>query len=496
MHNLVKVIFLSITLSFFLVNNIVSSDNEIKPDYSWVLNHLTIDPSTDLYYGFKLPGYKINERFVSNLRWNNDFTFFNYRLDKHHIQKNINNLPFFPIVVLPYGRASLTLGSTLHSSNFDLGTLFSHQDLHSKGAVITAAIGSNQADGMHIDLYSSYTRFLEDKLGIFGGFTFYTSGPQIAAYNGLNTTPSNQLVSFVNSILERVNIDYSTIFKTGFDTTIGISYRIPLFEIETFSLMELTYSHLSYSQNKSDITPLGINNFGINLIEHLRWNMIRQTETIREGNLLSGTFKFYLPTTIGTPNDQFRFKFSIDDRFSKKLYREFGIRGRLICNINYNISEDFSGEQYIRGISKNELTGWFALLASFEGFIPLIDVDLKAALDIKFKRLTKFVMHLALFVEGGFTIDNYSLLLENNYTRPARGTVNNSLNKNNPLGQTDIGYGNVLLPAFTAGAGIRIYPFFLHFILRIDVSVNILKAIVYQKPDEIIGLTISFSESF
>ena len=56
---------------------------------------------------------------------------------------------------------------------------------------------------------------------------------------------------------------------------------------------------------------------------------------------------------------------------------------------------------------------------------------------------------------------------------------------------TDI-YGNY---AWTVGAGLRIYPAFVHFIVRVDVGVNVLESIVFQRSPTV-ELVLSLNDLF
>ncbi len=489
---------IKILVIILLVSNMMLySDTTSDPaDYSFVLQYVAIDPSTDIYYGLELPWHNVSTEYLSNLKWNNQYYFFNDRLDRHNITKNINNLPFFPLVFLPHGDIQLTLGTSLHRSNFDVGTLFTHDNITNSGFSLTAGIGSNQTTGLYSHIQTTIPLLEERRLFLINNFLFNTSAPQSAAYYSLNQTDPNSFVSMINSVLRSLDIEYTHFMDVGFDLISGAGYRIPFIELETMALIELSYSFLYLKYNTNSIEYFNRNNLGVNLIAAFNWNLLTRTETINEGNRISGLFKFYLPTTIGLPNDRFRFTSKLEHQFHYKIFREFGIRTRFNLLANYNASSDFGDMNLVRGICRSEVTGWFGVFGTIEGFIPLIDVDLKSALDLNFTRATKFVMHLALFVDGGFAIENYNYHLINYYERYNRTQIKNSLNKNDPLGQTNIGYNNYILPIVTAGAGIRIYPFFLHFILRVDVSVNILKAAVYQDPAEIVGLTISFSDYF
>ena len=77
-----------------------------------------------------------------------------------------------------------------------------------------------------------------------------------------------------------------------------------------------------------------------------------------------------------------------------------------------------------------------------------------------------------------------------------RENIRNSLVYGDPLGQTFIGNNNYLLPTVTVGSGINIYSYFLPFIIRFDVAMNILKAASYQNAAGCFEIVLSFSEMF
>jgi hypothetical protein len=259
-------------------------------------------------------------------------------------------------------------------------------------------------------------------------------------------------------------------------------------------------SSYEYDEEEKEELPQQIlidqSNLSFNIRQEFRWNKLKQTSSIPTGVYLSFWSKFYLPTTIGVPNDTFRFKSRLEGRFGYKIFREFAVRARILLGINYNISEDFSGDPYIRGLADQELTGWFAFLGNIEAYIPVVDVTMKAAADKPFKRNAKFNLFWTLFLDGGFTIENYNYYLENFIERMPRENIKNSIVYGDPFGQTFLGKENYLLPACSVGSGIKIYSYFLPFIIRLDVAMNILKAAIYQDASESVEIVISFSEMF
>ena len=104
-------------------------------------------------------------------------------------------------------------------------------------------------------------------------------------------------------------------------------------------------------------------------------------------------------------------------------------------------------------------------------------------------------MYLTFFVDGGFTIENFSYILDNKWYRKEPTSIKNSLTATN-LDIQYIGSNNYIFPALSLGVGLKVYPYFLSFIFRIDFAMNMLKAIIYQKPEESFQIVFSLSDSF
>jgi hypothetical protein len=320
----------------------------------------------------------------------------------------------------------------------------------------------------------------------------------------------NFIMNYSAKIWNKLGITFNRYSDFGFNVIFGTDYRIPFVELNWITTIEMMHNYVymkeitstggkiaDYGSKKNpEEILINRNNLFVNIGQEFRWNKLKQTATIPVGNLLSLATKFYLPTTIGD-GSEFKFKAHLEDKFYYKLFREFACKIRFFMAANYNISEDFSGDPYVRGFADNELTGWFALLANVEGYIPIVDVDLIKGPAIEpFKNPAKFVIYFVLFADGGFTIENYDNYLEGFDGRERRDHIANSLNPKDPYGQKYLGYNNFLLPAISVGGGLQFQPYFLHFNLRVDVGVNLLKAIIYNKPQESIEVSISFNQMF
>lgn len=482
----------------------LTDDKDATDDDNWLNFYINLDPSDDVFYNYKLKNYKISKDYVRNLIYNQEIDFFIDAIDEHNLRKNINSLPRFPFIFMPYGGYSYNRG-------FDIGFLFRADNFLNTRLALTFATSFGQKGKYWIHTNVEYPALLNDRLKLLGTFSFFTSFPQYASK--VATYPSivgdNDLMKMFNRIWSRLDIDFYRQSEFGFYFVPGIDYRIPFLDLNTITTIELIYKydHLrvgnisgsSYDYD-AEILPdqqiIDQSNFSFNIREELRWNKMKPTASIPVGIYLSLWTKLYLPTTIGYPNNEFRFKSRFETKLSYKIFREFAVRARFMLAANYNISEDFSGDPYIRGLADQELTGWFAFLGNIELYIPIVNVTMKAAADRDFKRDAKFLLYWTFFLDGGFTIENYNYYLENFIERMPRDAIRNSLIYGDPLGQTFVGNNNFLLPATTIGSGIKIYSYFLPFIIRFDVGFNILKAVSYQNANECIELVFSFSETF
>ncbi|MCK4796278.1 MAG: hypothetical protein KAT05_02790 [Spirochaetes bacterium] len=483
------IIFLFLLLSFSLFANSDLTDDQDENKLSWLSNYQNIDPSDDLFYGYSLKNYKISKEYVKNLNWRQDIDFFIPAIDEHNLRQNINILPRFPYVFMLYGGYS-------YNRAFDIGFLFRADNIANTQLTLTTATSFGQRGKFWVHANVEYPALLKNRLKLLATISFFTSAAQYscqindyydyASYEiKIDHDSSINLIKMIDNIWDKLNINsFYKQHETGLNFVTGLDYRIPFIETNFITCFELIYKYDYYKIDTSS-PPSQIFmdklNFGFNIKQELRWNKFKQTSTIPTGNHLSLLAKFYIPTTIGSPNNEFRFKSRIEEKFNYKIFREFAFKIRLLLGANFNISEDFSGDPYIRGLADYELTGWFALLANLELYIPIVNVEIKSGFSEPFKKDAKFIVYWTFFVDGGFTIENYDYLLDNFIERLSRDKIQNSLDPNNPFGQTYIGNGHYLLPAITAGSGIHVYPFFLHFILRFDIGVNILKAAILQK---------------
>ena len=114
-------------------------------------------------------------------------------------------------------------------------------------------------------------------------------------------------------------------------------------------------------------------------------------------------------------------------------------------------------------------------------------IDLYDTANYTHRQKVTYLMYVNLFVDGGLAFSNddmkvrdYEYLEKNTYLKDFRCYLDDK---------------NYFTYALSAGAGITFVPYFLHFVVRIDVGVNILEPILEQKAPSI-GLTVSFNDMF
>ncbi|HOV12875.1 MAG TPA: hypothetical protein PK771_01210, partial [Spirochaetota bacterium] len=222
--------------------------------------------------------------------------------------------------------------------------------------------------------------------------------------------------------------------------------------------------------------------------ENIIWSKIKQTHTVPVGNELSMNFKFYIPTGIGLIGKNFSFTGNIEEKYYYKFYKEFFFKFRSILSLNYNNSNDYSHHLFVRGIKNNENTGFFNFITNLEMYFPVVDINMWGSASISFTTLAKFVLYLNIFVDFGLSIDNFDYYLENSLIRDFYPDKNS----NYPFYYITDNY--YFTPILTVGGGLRIYTYFLPFIIRVDVGVNLLKAIIKQDPT--VDVIISFNDMF
>jgi len=466
----------------------LDSSSDIKSDLSndtWIKKYINIDVSDDFYYGLIIKKYKLKERYIENLKWNTKINLHVDEIDRQNLIKNTNITFWFPYIFIPVGGYSYNRG-------FDLGFLYRMENINNTLMNFTTAttFGQNGKFFQHLN-FENQNILKDQRLKFLMTFSFFTTYPQYQSKMYLKSN-NNPALSLFNGIWDKLKINFTDYNETGFYFITGLDYRIPKVEVNWTSIVELFYKYdvsliTKVDENMVEEKTLNRQNFSVMIKEELFWNKMKHTTTIPTGNELKASFKFYLPTSVGDFAKTFRFKSKIEERFTKVLFRDFAVKLRLIVFANYNISDDYSGDPNIRGYFNKELSGFFGTLANIDFYIPVMNVNITEAGSTPLLKDAKFLLYLNIFIDGGFTIENYSLMLD-------KFLYENERSKTSDTFQVDLGNNHSLIPAFTVGAGLRIYPYFLNFIIRLDFGVNLIKAIVYQKPN--VEFVFSFTDLY
>ncbi len=477
-------VFFILIISYNIFSSDLTGDN-----YDWIYEYIAVDPSDDLYSDVFIKNYKINEDYVKSLAQKENIKLNNASVDRYNIKQNTNLLPRFPFIYSPYGGFSLNRG-------FDLGFLYKMDNFDGKfnSATFASSFGQNERFYNHFGF--EFPNILNGRLSIFTNHSIYTSAPQYYSYLNYDKD-SNFILNTFNKIWSLLQVKFNKISDFGIDSLVGVNYRIPLIELNSITTMKFSYIYIDSLIDRSGIVKnVKENNFYIDLGQEFVWNKLKQTETVQVGNILKASFNFLIPTSIGSIGESFKFKFRVEDRFYKKIYKEFLLKARFIGTINYNINDNFSGDPFIRGYKNFELTGWASALFNLEFLIPLVDVEFLSAVDQNnFPKPAKFILYLSIFADFGFVIDNVNYYTDYFWYRPDILTVKNSFNKDKLL-YLSVSNGNYFFPAASAGVGLKLFPHFLHFSGRIDFAINITKLAVYQDFSDAFDIIISFSDIF
>ncbi|MCG8568745.1 MAG: hypothetical protein MJB14_01275 [Spirochaetes bacterium] len=541
--SLLLLLFLLTTLNTLYSINFPFKDNTTdfyhEGDFEWLKQYVTVDQSDDIHFKKKygLKNYRVEEDYVKYLKWRNQILFYHEDYDKYNIRQNSNNMPFFPLVIMPLGNVFLQTGKDfgLKAQLLEFGFLFRHDNVKNSHFSVTGAVNlAHNNVFSFIGQMETPLALQDQRLRFFSNFNFFTSSFLYSAeymknkdliydesdkpsdYHDNETTGQKigrTLLTLFNSVFRILDMEYNDINRTGFSTINGINLRVPVLEMNSVSAIELEYQYF-YRQ----ITDNSVNSFydyppqtaniqdhafNINVIQEFTWNKQKQTPTLLEGNLLSLKTKMILPTYTCDMNTKFRFESTLEERLTLKLFREFAVKGRLLVSANYNRIKDFSGEPYLRAHLEQEVMGFFGLFANIELLAPLMMVRINRAVGKELRKDANFILYFSLFFDGGFAIDyeessttNYhDFVLDNQEARENNRSFDTSISNFDKL---NLGNGFTLVPAFSVGAGLRAHPFFMHFVIRLDVSVNILR-IIFDKimaPDEKITPTVEIGISF
>src|SRR4030042_3993571 len=143
----------------------LTDDKDATEDTDWLSFYINLDPSDDLFYNYKLKNYKVSKDYVKNLSYNQEIDFYIDAIDEHNLRKNINALPRFPFIFMPYGGYSYNRG-------FDIGFLFRADNFLNTRLALTFATSFGQKGKFWLHTNVEYPALLNDRLKLLGTFSF------------------------------------------------------------------------------------------------------------------------------------------------------------------------------------------------------------------------------------------------------------------------------------------------------------------------------------
>ena len=473
-----------------------NNDNNKEDEYDdipkWIEDNLTISEQDDLY---KKKDKKYQSRnYVESLKWRNKILFYVDEIDKFGFKRNINIQSWFPHIFIPYDGikiSNISLGSSTYdisaknNNSFGLGLLYVYDNIANKNISLAFATSISQLGALYQHIHLEFIPpFLHDRLTFFSTVSLFDTTP--LSYALKNFDSENTVEKMFNGFGQKFLMGLTNYNSLGLHFLLGGDVRVPLINININGFIENFYQHnfsiVDFIRGNDKYIAkerfLGTDFASINIGLGARWQKTKQTSTIVTGNDLSLKTKFIIPYYNTTNRPSFSFESKIEEQFTKKLFREFAVRARFILALNYNTSINYSHDPYIRGFTGEDLTGFFAFLGNLELLVPLLDVNIKQAVGNDLVKDAKFLIHFALFADGGFTIENYDYYLNTDFINDKRDE--NRYSKSFIQRIVDNYY---IIPAITLGGGIRFYPYFLNFILRVDFGVNMIKTIMNRSAE-------------
>lgn len=421
--------------------------------------------------------------------------FFIDELDTRNISLNTNVSLRTPYTQIPFGGFSTIFNGSHHTARgLDFG--FYYRDEHLlDGRVMLSALNSFAFNGSFFTLIGAeiFPGSEERKLKLLTNMAVYTTAPQY----GLMSERNSKVGTMLAKITDKLGLDFSSVNRTGFNFMFGAEYQLP-FNIYALGAVKLNYQHIASELTDAfgDDYPALSKDWNedflsLSIAAKATYDMRRQEKALRTGNLLTGGFSLDLPLVESGyyKIQQFIPQFSVTakDVFCKKIYKDYAVKARLLAGYNYGYLTNLSGDGAVRGLSLGSFSGFGYALANIEASIPVMYIDLHNTADYTHKQKVTYLMYVNLFVDGGVAFSNdemkvrdYEYTSGNEYLKDFRCYVDDK---------------NYFTYALSAGAGVTFVPYFLHFVVRIDVGVNILEAALEQKAPSI-GLTISFNDIF
>lgn len=428
------------------------------------------------------------------VRNRNPFFFIN-ELDTRNLTLNTNVSLRTPYTQIPFGGLSTAFNGSRHGARgLDFG--FYYRDEHLlDGRIMLSALNSFTFNGSFITLVGAdiFPGGENRKLKLLTNMAVCTTAPQY----GLMSERNSSVGKILSRITDKLGLDFSPVNKTAFNFMFGAEYQLP-FGIYALGAMKLNYQYIASELTDAfgDDYPVLSHNWdesflSLSFAAKVTFDKRRQEKALRTGNLLTGDFSLDLPFTESGyyKNQQFvpQFSFTAEDIYTKKVYKDYAIKARVLAGYNYGYLTNLSGDTAVRGLTLGSFSGFGYAMANIEASIPVMYIDLHNTADYTHRQKVTYLLYVNLFVDGGVAFSNdemkvrdYEYMSNNTYLKDFRCYIDDK---------------NYLTYALSAGAGVTFVPYFLHFVVRIDVGVNILEAALEQKAPSI-GLTVSFSDIF
>lgn len=436
-----------------------------------------------------------SDNYQKTLVRNRNPFFFIDELDTRNLTLNTNVSLRTPYTQIPFGGLSTVFNGSRHAARgLDFG--FYYRDEHLlDGRVMLSALNSFAFNGSFFTLVGAeiFPGSEDRKLKLLTNMAVYTTAPQY----GLMSERNSQAGQMMSKITDKLGLDFSEVNKNGFSFMFAAEYQLP-FNIYALGAVKLNYNHIAsvltdaFGSDYPALSEEPNEDFlSLSVAARATYDTRRQEKALRTGNLLTGGFSLDLPLAESDYYKirQFIPQFSVtaEDVYTKKVYKDYAIKARLLAGYNYGYLTNLSGDTAVRGLSLGSFSGFGYALANIEAGIPVMYIDLHNTADYTHRQKVTYLMYLNLFVDCGVAFSNdemkvrdYEYISNNTYLKDFRCYIDDK---------------NYLTYALSAGAGVTFVPYFLHFVVRIDVGVNILEAALEQKAPSI-GLTVSFSDIF
>ncbi|HBD95483.1 MAG: hypothetical protein A2015_08125 [Spirochaetes bacterium GWF1_31_7] len=486
-----KIVFVCLVGIVFNYNLFCSIDDESSD----LNKNSTLTESEDPYLVYNPEKFGIDENYIKRITRIKNLKTYNDEIDIHNITYNTNVSLRFPFTFIPFGGVNLGFNNTSHYGfrGFDIGFLYKMETLL-RGTASFTTLNSFTSTGSFItftqfDIYPDFSK--DKKIKIYNNASIYTTAPQFSFLKDFHASSGG----YIGRLFKRLKIDQTNYNKTGFSYGAGIEVVLPFKDIVSDTSIAVDYNftdtiltdpyRIIYPADEKNIQK---SELYINIMETLTFSMQKQDKALLLGEIV----RVYGMASFPLLKDGFdrtpELNLKISNVYTKKIYKDFALKTRILGGLNFNSRENLSGDGMVRGLNKGDFTGFTYLLANIDLLLPMVNININSAADVVFRQKVNFIMYLALFIDGGIALNNDTLSINNcefEYT-------NNYLKEYRLYFPDSDNYFNY---SFTAGGGLRIYPYFLHFMVRLDIGINLLDTIIYKNAPHV-ELTISLNDVF